>query len=100
MAKKRLSALVPAYRAAWRLAGCKTNRGPVRGLAGTSPARGLTGTMVLTRLPSILPNARRARYDGRMQPSFAARLRLALATSGGLLCVGLDPDLARLPSEF
>src|SRR5258706_6199579 len=35
-----------------------------------------------------------------MSTTFAARLELAQATSGGLLCVGLDPDLARLPPEF
>jgi orotidine-5'-phosphate decarboxylase len=35
-----------------------------------------------------------------MSTTFAARLKLAQATSGGLLCVGLDPHLARLPSEF
>jgi orotidine-5'-phosphate decarboxylase len=35
-----------------------------------------------------------------MYPTFAARLKLAVATSGSLVCVGLDPDLARLPREF
>ncbi len=35
-----------------------------------------------------------------MSTTFAARLELAVATSGSLVCVGLDPDLARLPREF
>ena len=35
-----------------------------------------------------------------MSTSFAARLELAQATSGSLVCVGLDPDFARLPCEF
>src|ERR1700692_3180498 len=35
-----------------------------------------------------------------MSTTFAARLSRAHATSGSLLCVGLDPDLARLPREF
>ena len=35
-----------------------------------------------------------------MYQTFAARLAGALATSGSLLCVGLDPDLARLPREL
>jgi len=35
-----------------------------------------------------------------MSTTFAARLRLAVATSGSLVCVGLDPDFARLPREF
>jgi orotidine-5'-phosphate decarboxylase len=32
--------------------------------------------------------------------SFAERLELALETSGGLVCVGLDPDLNKLPSDL
>lgn len=35
-----------------------------------------------------------------MSTTFAARLGLAVATSGSLVCVGLDPNLARLPREF
>jgi orotidine-5'-phosphate decarboxylase len=35
-----------------------------------------------------------------MYTTFAARLAGALKTSGSLVCVGLDPDLARLPREF
>jgi orotidine-5'-phosphate decarboxylase len=35
-----------------------------------------------------------------MVTTFAARLKLAQSTSGSLVCVGLDPDLARLPHEF
>lgn len=35
-----------------------------------------------------------------MQQNFAARLKLALATSGSLVCVGLDPDPARLPADL
>src|SRR5580693_2751001 len=35
----------------------------------------------------------------RMQ-NFAARLAHAHAISGGLVCVGLDPDLARLPADL
>jgi orotidine-5'-phosphate decarboxylase len=35
-----------------------------------------------------------------MVTTFAARLELAQSTSGSLVCVGLDPDLARLPQEF
>ncbi len=36
----------------------------------------------------------------RMSTSFAERLRRAQSTSGSLLCVGLDPELARLPREL
>jgi orotidine-5'-phosphate decarboxylase len=32
--------------------------------------------------------------------SFAERLELALETSGSLVCVGLDPDLNKLPSDL
>jgi orotidine-5'-phosphate decarboxylase len=32
--------------------------------------------------------------------NFAARLELAQKASGGLLCVGLDPDLERLPQDI
>ena len=35
-----------------------------------------------------------------MSTTFAARLAGALKTSDSLVCVGLDPDLARLPREF
>jgi orotidine-5'-phosphate decarboxylase len=35
-----------------------------------------------------------------MQKTFAERLGQALTASGGLLCVGLDPDPARLPSDL
>jgi orotidine-5'-phosphate decarboxylase len=35
-----------------------------------------------------------------MSTTFTDRLRRALATSGSLVCVGLDPHLARLPREF
>jgi orotidine-5'-phosphate decarboxylase len=35
-----------------------------------------------------------------MSTTFAARLGLAVATSGSLVCVGLDPDRARLPREM
>src|SRR3984957_19655079 len=35
-----------------------------------------------------------------MLTTFAARLARAHATSGSLVCVGLDPDLARLPRDF
>ena len=35
-----------------------------------------------------------------MSTSFAERLRRAQSTSGGLLCVGLDPELDRLPREL
>ena len=41
--------------AARRVAGCSTNRGPVRGFVGTES---------LTWRPSILPNGRGARYHG------------------------------------
>jgi orotidine-5'-phosphate decarboxylase len=34
-----------------------------------------------------------------MSTTFAARLSLAVTTSGSLVCVGLDPDSARLPRE-
>ncbi|HVC02317.1 MAG TPA: orotidine-5'-phosphate decarboxylase [Steroidobacteraceae bacterium] len=35
-----------------------------------------------------------------MLPSFAERLHRAQTGSGGLLCVGLDPDPARLPADL
>ena len=35
-----------------------------------------------------------------MQQNFAARLALAIATSRSLVCVGLDPDPARLPADL
>src|SRR5258707_7841209 len=35
-----------------------------------------------------------------MYPTFAARLARAHTTSGSLVCVGLDPDVVRLPREF
>ncbi len=35
-----------------------------------------------------------------MSTTFAARLARAHATSGSLVCVGLDPDHGRLPREF
>ena len=35
-----------------------------------------------------------------MLTTFDARLARAHATSGSLVCVGLDPDLARLPRDF
>jgi orotidine-5'-phosphate decarboxylase len=35
-----------------------------------------------------------------MSTTFAARLARAHTTSGSLVCVGLDPDLARLPREL
>ena len=53
--------------------------------------------------PSILPNRRRARHAGarwlswRMPMTFAERLARAQHTSGSLVCVGLDPDPAKLP---
>jgi orotidine-5'-phosphate decarboxylase len=37
--------------------------------------------------------------DGTPQ-NFAARLRLAQKASGGLLCVGLDPDLEKFPKDI
>ena len=37
---------------------------------------------------------------GRMYPMFAERLGRAQRTSGSLVCVGLDPDLAKLPREL
>jgi orotidine-5'-phosphate decarboxylase len=37
--------------------------------------------------------------DGTPQ-NFAARLKLAQKASGGLLCVGLDPDLERFPPDI
>jgi orotidine-5'-phosphate decarboxylase len=43
---------------------------------------------------------RRARYDERMPMTFAERLTRAQSTSGGLLCVGLDPDIAKLPKDL
>ncbi len=36
----------------------------------------------------------------RTMQSFAARLALAYAASGSLVCVGLDPDPARLPADL
>ena len=35
-----------------------------------------------------------------MYPTFASRLARAHTTSGSLVCVGLDPDVDRLPREF
>ena len=35
-----------------------------------------------------------------MYPTFASRLARAHTTSGSLVCVGLDPDVVRLPREF
>src|SRR5882757_8820405 len=35
-----------------------------------------------------------------MPMTFAERLSRAHATSGGLLCVGLDPDPVKMPHEF
>ena len=89
--KNRFSAVVLAWRAARRLAGCRTRRGPVRGFVGTE---------VLTRPPSILPNAPVASYHGRMSALFADRLVRAQQTSGSLVCVGLDPDLAKIPPDI
>jgi orotidine-5'-phosphate decarboxylase len=37
--------------------------------------------------------------DGSHQ-NFAARLKIAQESSGGLLCVGLDPDLEKFPKEI
>jgi orotidine-5'-phosphate decarboxylase len=37
--------------------------------------------------------------DGSLQ-NFAARLKFAQSASGGLLCVGLDPDLEKFPKEI
>jgi len=37
--------------------------------------------------------------DGTPQ-NFAARLKLAQKASGGLLCVGLDPDLEKFPKDI
>jgi orotidine-5'-phosphate decarboxylase len=37
--------------------------------------------------------------DGTPQ-NFATRLHLAQQTSGGLLCVGLDPDLRKMPADL
>ena len=37
--------------------------------------------------------------DGSLK-NFAARLEFAQRTSGGLLCVGLDPDLEKFPNEI
>jgi orotidine-5'-phosphate decarboxylase len=39
-------------------------------------------------------------YDAGMSLAFADRLARALQTSGGLVCVGLDPDPARLPKDL
>ncbi|HWJ36278.1 MAG TPA: orotidine-5'-phosphate decarboxylase [Steroidobacteraceae bacterium] len=35
-----------------------------------------------------------------MSTTFAERLKLAHATSGSLVCIGLDPDLTKLPREL
>jgi orotidine-5'-phosphate decarboxylase len=39
-------------------------------------------------------------YHRAVSKSFAERLELALKTSGSLVCVGLDPDLNKLPSDL
>jgi orotidine-5'-phosphate decarboxylase len=39
-------------------------------------------------------------YYRAVSKSFAERLELALKTSGSLVCVGLDPDLNKLPSDL
>ena len=49
---------------------------------------------------SILPKLRCARYDAAMTTSFQTRLRAAQAAADSLLCVGLDPDPAKLPADL
>jgi orotidine-5'-phosphate decarboxylase len=39
-------------------------------------------------------------YDGPMSMTFAERLARAQDSSGSLLCVGLDPDAAKLPKDL
>jgi orotidine-5'-phosphate decarboxylase len=51
-------------------------------------------------LPSILPNLRLFRYHGGMPSTFAARLAQAQKTAASLVCVGLDPDPAKLPADL
>lgn len=41
-----------------------------------------------------------ARYDAAMFMTFAQRLARAQQTSGSLVCVGLDPDPAKLPKDL
>src|SRR5271170_6412979 len=43
---------------------------------------------------------KRFRDDGGMSATFAERLRRAQHSSGSLLCVGLDPDPAKLPRDL
>jgi orotidine-5'-phosphate decarboxylase len=56
--------------------------------------------------PSILPMAGSLaivgarRYHGVMPMDFAERLARAQQSSGSLVCVGLDPDLAKLPKDL
>jgi orotidine-5'-phosphate decarboxylase len=56
--------------------------------------------------PSILPMAGslaiagERRYHGDMPMDFAERLARAQQSSGSLVCVGLDPDLAKLPKDL
>ena len=47
---------------------------------------------------SILPNAACACYHSRVL-NFSEKLTHALEASGGLLCVGLDPDPDKLPAD-
>src|ERR1700722_9200564 len=47
-----------------------------------------------------LANVDAHRYHGVMSMDFAERLARAQQTSGSLVCVGLDPDLAKLPKDL
>src|ERR1700722_10507632 len=47
-----------------------------------------------------LANVDAHRYHGVMSMDFVERLSRAQRTSGGLLCVGLDPDPAKLPKDL
>jgi orotidine-5'-phosphate decarboxylase len=49
---------------------------------------------------SILPKATSARYDAAMTANFQERLDAAQSACDSLVCVGLDPDPARLPADI
>jgi orotidine-5'-phosphate decarboxylase len=97
MVKKRFNALVLVWRAARRLAGCSTKRGPVRVLLGNAA---LVARRSLYELTSILPNGGVAWYHEAVSKTFAQRLNSALEASGSLVCVGLDPDPNKLPKDL
>ena len=54
----------------------------------------------LTGCPSILPNGWAAWYHDARAQIFCRKAEPALETSGSLVCVGLDPDPAKLPSDL